>query len=312
VKPFLVVNPRSAGGATARHFDSIAQAARNAVGEVEHAFTERAMHAADLTRKALETGHDLVIAVGGDGTINEVVNGFFLPPMAGVEPRPVKPGAALGLLPRGTGGDLRKTMGLDGDLFRSAQRLKGERRPADVGRVEYTGDDGQPAARYFMNVGEVGVGAKVVDIANASSKFLGGKLTFAISSLRALVGWRDLAVRASFDGEPAQDLSVTTLAVANGRYFGGGMMVAPEAKIDDGLFHITIWSGFTLADFLLKSGAMYDGSHTRFKGTKTRTARTVRLEPGSGEPVSIEVDGERIGRLPATFTVLPGALQVVS
>ena len=312
MKPFLVVNPKSAGGATARHFDTIAQAARNAVGDIEHAFTERAMHAADLTRKALERGHDLVIAVGGDGTINEVVNGFFHQPKAGEAPQQVKPGAALGVLPRGTGGDLRKTIGLDKDLWRCAQRLKGERRAADVGRVDYVGDDGQPAARYFMNVGEVGVGAKVVDIANASSKVLGGKLTFALASLRALIGWRDLAVRASFDGEPAQELSVTTLAVANGRYFGGGMMVAPEAKIDDGLFHVTIWSGFTLADFLLKSSAMYDGSHTRFKGTTTRTARTVRLEPASSEPVGVEVDGERIGRLPATFTVLPGALQVVS
>jgi diacylglycerol kinase family enzyme len=106
-------------------------------------------------------------------------------------------------------------------------------------------------------------------------------------------------------------LRVTTLAVANGRYFGGGMMVAPEAKLDDGLLHVTIWSGFTLADFVLKSGAMYDGSHTKLKGTTTRTARSVRLEPGGSEPVGLEVDGERLGRLPATFTVLPGALRLV-
>jgi YegS/Rv2252/BmrU family lipid kinase len=312
MKPFLVVNPRSAGGSTARRFDSISQAARNAVGDVEHAFTERVMHAADLTREALQRGHDLVIAVGGDGTINEVVNGFFEKPRAGEPARAVSAGAALGVLPRGTGGDLRKTIGLDGDLWRSAQRLKGTRKPADVGRVDFVGEDGQPAARYFINVGEVGVGARVVDIANASSKMLGGKLTFMISSLRALVGWRDLAVKVSFDGEPAQELSVTTLAIANGRYFGGGMMVAPEAKIDDGLFHVTIWSGFTLSDFVLKSGAMYDGSHTRLKGTTCRTARTVRIEPGGSEAVGIEVDGERIGRLPATFTILPGALQLVS
>jgi len=312
MKPFLVVNPRSAGGATARHFDSIAQAARNAVGECEHAFTERVMHAADLTRGALQRGHDLIVAVGGDGTINEVVNGFFEKAEAGQPAQPVKPGAALGVLPRGTGGDLRKTIGLDGDLWRSAARLKGERKPADVGRVEFIGDDGQPAARYFMNVAEVGVGAKVVDIANSSSKILGGKATFALASLRALMGWKDLHVKASFDGEPAQELNVTTLAIANGRYFGGGMLVAPEAKLDDGLFHITIWTGFTLMDFVLKSGAMYDGTHTRLKGCSTRTARTVRLEQGGSEPVNIEVDGERIGRLPATFSVLPGALQVVS
>ena len=311
-KPFLVVNPRSAGGATARHFDTIAQAVRNAVGECGHAFTEWPMHATDLTRKALADGHDLVIACGGDGTINEVVNGFFEEPRPGEPARPLKPGAALGVLPRGTGGDLRRTIGLDGDVWRSAARLKGEKKGIDAGRVDFVSDDGAQQARYFVNVGEVGVGARVVDIANASSKVLGGKLTFMLASLRALVGWRDLAIRASFDGGPFEEMNVTTLAIANGRYFGGGMMVAPEANLSDGLFHITIWSGFHLSDFVLKSGAMYDGSHVKFKGTRTLTAKTVRIEPAGKEAVGIEVDGERIGRLPATFTVLPGALQLIT
>ena len=127
MKPFLVVNPRSANGATARHFDSIVQAARGALGDCPHAFTEGAMHAADLTRDALRQGHDLVIAVGGDGTINEVVNGFFEPARPGVPPRPIKPGAALAVLPRGTGGDLRRTIGLDAD--REGHRFIGEDPP---------------------------------------------------------------------------------------------------------------------------------------------------------------------------------------
>ena len=311
MKPFIVVNPRSSGGATARHFDTIAQAVRNAVGDCAHAFTERPMHAAALTRTALAGGHDLVVAVGGDGTINEVVNGFFEEARPGVPSKPLRPGAALGVLPRGTGGDLRRSIGLDGDVFRSAARLKGERAAIDVGRVDYQDDDGRPAARHFINVGEVGVGARVVDLANSSSKILGGKLTFMLASMRALIGWRDLEIRASFDGGPPEDLSVTTFAIANGRYFGGGMMVAPEARLDDGQFHITIWSGFTLKDFVLKSAAMYDGTHVKLPGTRTRAARTVRLEARGSAPVGIEVDGERIGRLPATFTVLPGALHLV-
>lgn len=311
MKPFLVVNPRSANGVTARHFDDIAQAARDAVGECAHAFTERALHATELTREALRSGSDLVVAVGGDGTINEVVNGFFEPAQPGEPPRPIRPGASMGVLPRGTGGDLRRTLGLDADVRRGARHLAGERKAVDIGRVDYTADEGRPASRYFINVGEVGVGARVVEIANRSSKVLGGKLTFMLASLRALSGWRDLRVRASFDGSPEEDLSVTTLAVANGRYFGGGMLVAPEARLDDGLFHVTIWSGFTLTDFVLKSGSMYDGSHLRLQGTRTRTARTVRLEPAGAAEVGIEVDGERLGRLPAAFTVLPGALGMV-
>jgi len=311
LKPFLVVNPRSANGATARHFDGIARAVRNSVGDVAHAFTEGAMHGAELTREALRAGHDLIVAVGGDGTINEVVNGFFQPARPGEPPKPIKPSAALALLPRGTGGDLRRTLGLNGDLGRCADRLNGDRAPVDVGRVDYVADDGLPASRFFINVGEVGVGARVVEIANRSSKRLGGKVTFMLASLRALLGWRDLRVRASFDGGPAEDLSVTALAIANGKYFGGGMMVAPEARLDDGQFHVTIWSGYRLSDFVLKSGSMYDGSHVNLKGTRTRTARTVRVEPKGPGPVGIEVDGERLGRLPATFTLLPGALLLV-
>ena len=303
MKPFLVVNPRSAGGATQRHFDSIVQAVRSAVGDVEHAFTERSMHAADLTRAALRNGCELVIAAGGDGTINEVVNGFF------EEGKPVRAGAALAVLPRGTGGDFRRTLGLDGDLLRCAARLQGEAALADVGRVEFVDRKGRHATRYFINVAEVGVGAKVVEIANRSSKALGGKLTFMLASLRALAGWRDLPLRVSFDGAAPEAMSVTTLAVANGRYFGGGMMVAPEARLDDGLFHITIWSGYTLADFVLKSGSMYDGSHLRLKGTRTRTARTVRVE--SDVEAGIEIDGEGVGSCPATFTLLPAALRLI-
>jgi len=314
VKPFLIVNPQAANGSTGRHFDDISAAVRAAVGEHGHAFTERPMHASDLARRALRDGADLVIAVGGDGTINEVVNGFFEEPSHGAPPRPVRPGAALGILPRGTGGDLRRTVGLEGDLRSCAPRLSGQGRPIDVGHIDFVDRKGQPTARYFINVAEAGVGSDVVRIANSSSKLLGGKITFALASLRALAGWKDVPVRWSLDGGPFEEGGVTTFAVANGRCFGGGMVVAPGARLDDGLFHVTIWSGYSLADFVLRSGAMYDGSHVNLKGTRTATARSVRLEPGrsAAGPIDVEADGELIGRLPATFTVVPGALRLIS
>ncbi len=311
MKAFLVLNPRSANGRTGRHFDSIAQAVRGAVGDHGHAFTERSLHASELTRAALAAGHDLVIAVGGDGTINEVVNGFFEPALPGQPARPIREGAALAIVPHGTGGDLRRTLGLDDRLADSCARLQGERRKVDVGRVEYTLDGGGRAARYFINVGDVGVGAKIVEIANRGSKALGA-LSFTVASLRGLLGWRDVRVSASFDGGPAEALAVTTLAIANGRYFGGGLMVAPEARLDDGLFHVTIWTGFTMLDFATKGGAMRDGSHVKLSGTRTRTARSITLEAAQPGDIGVEVDGELLGKLPATFTLLPGALQLVS
>jgi YegS/Rv2252/BmrU family lipid kinase len=314
VKAFVIVNPRSANGATGRHFDDIQAAVRGAVGDHGHAFTERPMHAAELARGALRDGAELVVAVGGDGTISEVVNGFFEEPRPGEPARPVRLGAALGILPRGTGGDLRRTVGLVGDLRACAPRLKGEAKAVDVGRIDLLDFKGRPASRYFINVAEAGVGADAVRIANTSTKLLGGKLTFALASLRALIGWKDVAVRWSLDGGPTQEGRVTSFVVANGRCFGGGMIVAPDAKLDDGLFHLTIWSGYKLADFVLRSGSMYDGSHVNLKGTRTTSARSVRLEPGTGAtaPIAVEADGELIGRLPATFTVLPGALRLVS
>ena len=168
MKPFVIVNPRSASGATGRHFDDISAAVRAAVGEHGHAFTERPMHAAELTRRALREGADLVVAVGGDGTISEVVNGFFEEPRHGDAPRPVRPEAALGILPRGTGGDLRRTIGLNGDLRTCAPRLKGHARPVDVGRIDFIGGDGRPAARYFINVAEAGVGSEAVMVFDGS------------------------------------------------------------------------------------------------------------------------------------------------
>jgi YegS/Rv2252/BmrU family lipid kinase len=313
-KPFLIVNPRSANGATGRHFDDIASAVREQLGDHDHAFTERMLHATTLARDALRAGAELIIATGGDGTINEVVNGFFEEAQPGVEPKLVRPGAALAVLPRGTGGDFRRTMGLDGDLRKSARHLRGERRPLDVGRVEFLDHDGKPAARYFVNVAGCGVDADIVDIANNSSKMLGGKLSFMIASLRGLAGWSDVSVRATLDDRPPEDLMITSFSVANGKYFGGGMMVAPDARLDDGLFHVTIWSNFGFKTFVLKSGVLYDGSHVKLPGTRIDSAKKIRLEPGpkEGKIGLIELDGEPVGKLPATYTILPGAISLVS
>jgi YegS/Rv2252/BmrU family lipid kinase len=313
-KPYVIVNPRAGSGSTGRHFDEVSAAVRAAVGDHDHAFTEKPLHAEDLAREALRAGADLIVAVGGDGTIHEIVNGFFEEARPGEPPRLVRPGAALGILPRGTGGDLRRTIGLDKSLRSCAPRLAGQSRPIDVGRVEFVTGSGRPAARYFVNVADAGVGCEVVTLANRSSKALGGKLTFALASLRALAGWKDVPVRFSLDGHSFEEATVTSFAVANGRYFGGGMEVAPGARLDDGLFAVTIWSGYGLSDFVLKSAAMYDGSHVKLGGTRTAAARTVRLEPGASAPgpIGLEADGEPIGRLPATFTLVPGAINLVS
>jgi YegS/Rv2252/BmrU family lipid kinase len=303
MRTFLVVNPESAGGTTGRRWPEIRAEVLRALGDgAEHAFTERPMHAASLTAEALRSGFRRIVAIGGDGTLNEVVNGFF---QAG---GPVPPDACLALVPRGTGGDFRRTFGLNGSLRETCARLTGDVRPLDVGRVRFTRTDGTSGERYFVNVASFGVSGQVDRAVNASSKVLGGKVSFFLASVRTLVGWRDQTVRIRVDGGSEETLGITTLAVANGQYFGGGMRVAPEADPSDGQLDVTIWSGYHLKDFALKSASVYDGRHVRWAGT--RTLRCRRLEATSDEEVLLDVDGEQPGRLPATFEVLAGALRI--
>jgi len=303
MRTFLVVNPQSAGGATGRRWPEIHAQVIRALGEgADHAFTERPMHAATLTAEALRKGYRRIVAVGGDGTLNEVVNGFFQ--VEGGVPAD----ACLALVPRGTGGDFRRTYGVNGSLVHHCARLKGEVRPLDVGRVRFTRADGTPGERYFANVASFGVSGRVDRAVNSGSKVLGGKIGFFLASVRTLAGWRDQKVRIRVDGGPEEPLSITTVAVANGQYFGGGMRVAPQADPADGLFDVTIWSGYRLKDFALKSRTIYDGTHVRLAGT--RTLRCRGLEASSDEEVLLDVDGEQPGRLPARFELLPGALRL--
>jgi diacylglycerol kinase family enzyme len=149
----------------------------------------------------------------------------------------------------------------------------------------------------------------VVQEIERTGKAFGGRVAFMIASARVLAGWRDQLVRWRADGGPWREDRITAISVCNGRYFGGGMMVAPDARVDDGLFDVTIWKGIGLSDFILKKGMLYDGTHVRLPNTQTLRVSTIEAEPLGGEAVLLDVDGEQPGMLPARFTILPGALQ---
>ena len=299
-KTFLVVNPRSANAATGRRFSEILAAVRRAIGPVEYAFTEAPMHATRLARGALEAGFDCVVAVGGDGTLNEVVNGFL------EDGHPVREEATLGVIPRGTGGDFRRVFGWSARLDAAAERLRGEAwRPLDVGRVEF---DGASASRYFVNIASAGVSGLVDWEVNRASKAFGGRVSFAVSTVKALLRYHDAKLRLSLDGGPAAEVEATVLAIANGQYFGGGMWIAPEARPDDGVFDITLWSGYQLRDFVLRAPDIYSGRHVNLPNTKCFKARRLRVE--TDERVLLDIDGEQPGHLPATVEILPGALRL--
>jgi len=306
LKTFLVVNPQSANGATGRRFERIRAAVQGAIGPVEHAFTAGPMDAAALARAALARDFDCVVAVGGDGTLNEVVNGFFDGEAA------VRPGAALGIIPCGTGGDFRRSFGWGADLESAARRLRGEGTArVDVGRVEFLDAGGVPRARCFLNVASAGVSGCVDDEVNRTTKALGGRVSFVLGTFKAMLRHKDSRLLMAVDGGAPRELFATMVAVANGQYFGGGMWVAPSARPDDGVFDVTVWSGMKLSDFVLKGRRLYDGGHVKLATTQCFKAHRLSLEPlEPDEIVLLDLDGEQPGRLPAKFSILPGALRL--
>jgi YegS/Rv2252/BmrU family lipid kinase len=303
----VVVNPTSQGGATGKRWPELATRLRKQFA-FEEAITQSAGDATRLTREALEGGAERVVALGGDGTINEVVNGFF------ADGAPIATAAALGLIPFGTGGDFRRTMQIPLELDDAAAIIAADhRRTLDVGRLDYTTPDGARASRMFANICSFGISGVVDRLVNKSKKRF-GRLSFALATARATLSYTNQRVHLRFDDDPGatSDVTINTVAVANGRYFGGAMMVAPEAEVDDGLFDVICLGDFGKAEILFKGTRVYKGRHLTMDKVTTRRARIVDAEPvDPGESVEIDLDGENIGRLPARFTLVPRSLSMV-
>jgi YegS/Rv2252/BmrU family lipid kinase len=306
----VIVNPNSAGGQTRRRWPRLEATLREAIGAFQPLFTERAGHATALARQALRDGAELVVSRGGDGTLNEVVNGFF---DAARPAAPINHTAALALLPAGTGGDFPKTLGTPRDFDHAARALAAARpRPIDVGRLEYLDHEGQPALRHFINIASFGIGGLVDRYVNRSSKALGGKASFFLASLRATLAYKNAPVRITLDEGASSERTVYSVAVANGRYFGGGMKIAPDAALDDGAFDVITIGDVAKHTMLLHGTRVYSGTHTSLPFVTVERARRVRAESSRGEVVLLDVDGEQPGRLPATFEILPGAVRMMS
>jgi YegS/Rv2252/BmrU family lipid kinase len=300
----LVVNPQSAGGKTERRWPQLRATIHEAFGPFDERFTRAAGDGTRLTREALAAGADLIVAVGGDGTINEVVNGFF------DGTRALNPAAGLGIVPAGTGGDFIKTLSVPRDTYAAAAALTLRPRPIDVGRLEYTDGRGQRAVRHFINIASFGIGGLVDRYVNQSSKLLGGKLSFALATLKAGARYRNANVRLTIDGGIPREGRVYSVAVANGRYFGGGMKIAPNAALDDGYFDVVTLGDLSFGEVLLRGIDIYSGRHLLNPKVSVTRARRVEAAATDGAEVLLDVDGEQPGRLPATFELLPGALKV--
>ena len=322
----VVVNPQSQGGRLGKRWPELADTLARAF-PFDDVHTKGPGDATLLTRDALRAGAERIVAIGGDGTVNEVVNGFFdgtaLPfgSAAGQKQTPaveraapIAPEASFALIPFGTGGDFRRTMLIPTEIADAAAVIAANhRRRIDVGKLDLTQHDGTRAVRMFANIASFGVSGVVDRLVNESGKKL-GRLSFAFATARATWSYRNQRVQLVFDGDTKGrvEATINTVAIANGRYFGGAMMVAPNAEIDDGVFDVIAMGDFTFADLVKSGRRLYKGTHLGMDKVTSRRARVVEAEPIDPHGiVELDVDGEPLGKLPARFEVMPAALWMV-
>lgn len=305
----FVVNPRSANGATLRRFERVRDKFAAGLGTIEVKLTERPKHATELARAAVRAGAKAVIAVGGDGTNNEVVNGFFEPDTG----HKIASATAFGVVTSGTGGDFRRTFHWGTEPLDDLERLRRfQTRPIDIGRLTVTTAAGGQASHQFVNIASFGMSGEVVDVVNHSSKALGAKLSFMAGSVRTMVGYRPKRVRIVVDDGAPWEGDITVVAVANAQYFGGGMWIAPEAKPDDGVFDCVTVEGGGLGFWIKHGLKLYSGKHIALDGVRVARCKRVRAEPvRADEKVLVEIDGEQPGHLPATFEMVPAAIPLL-
>lgn len=299
----VVVNPVAGHGRTRRLWPAVARAMQEAGLTFDASFTSGPGDACTLAAEAARAGYSLVVAVGGDGTLNEVVNGL----LASDAPR--SSDVRLGVVSCGTGCDLIRTLGIPRGVAGVSALAGGESRPIDVGQVTYRAPDGTPGRRCFVNAGDLGLGAEVARRVNRGSKRLGGFLSFFVGGAVSIVKVRFQPVEYVVDDEPPVADVAGLVFVANGRYAAGGMLFAPQAELDDGLFDVVLLREVSRPELLFDLfPRVYRGAHLGHPRVVHRKA--ARLVVSSPEPLHLEVDGELPGGAPAEFTLLPRAIRV--
>jgi diacylglycerol kinase (ATP) len=236
------------------------------------------------------------VAVGGDGTLNEVVNGI-----AGSN-------VELATIPLGTGMDFGRTYGIP-TRFEDAVRVAvdGATRTIDAGRVRYRTWEGADAERWFANVGSVGMSGAVAQRANGMSKALGGRVTFFYALTRVFFEWENTEVRVQLDDGERRG-RMHDVIVANGVWHGGGMKLAPDAAPDDGAFDVVLIGDVGKVDFLTTAPKLYKGRHVGHPKVEIVRSSVVSVDAESHLP--IELEGEQVGTTPAVFELVPGALRI--
>lgn len=275
--------------------------------------TAHAGHAVDLARICVAENYSHIIAVGGDGTLSEVVNGMLL------QEREKLP--FLGLLTCGTANDFSKTVRLHGKESESISRLKNlieknSIKKIDIGNIRFTGKSGEPGERYFINIADIGIGGYIVEKINKSHKIFGPDATFFIETLKAMFAYRRTRVKCVFkESSGGADFrwegKTLSLVVANGKYFGSGLCIAPDAELSDGKLNMVVLGDVTIMDYLKNLGKVKRGEKIIHPEVFYRETEQVEIIPMESK-CPVDLDGEFIGYAPATFEILPGKINFLT
>jgi YegS/Rv2252/BmrU family lipid kinase len=283
----LIVNPFAGGGRTARELNGV-EAALRRLGLEHHVERTRSLdHARELALAAAQAG-ETAVAFGGDGLIGAVADALR------------HTDGVLGVLPGGRGNDFVRMLGIPGSPPAACEVLAhGEVRRLDLGVI---------ADRTFIGIASCGFDSEANRIANATT-LVRGRLVYAYGLLRALAGWRPATFTVTVDGGPVRTVTGYTVAAANSRYYGGGMMLAPDATLQDGMLDVVMILETPKLRFLRKAPQVFTGAHVRHDNIELLRARTIKI--AASRPFTMYADGDPIAELPVTVGVLPGAVQTL-
>lgn len=304
----FIVNPASARGTTFNAWSGLRRQLRAPGIAFDEQLTTGPGDATEIASEALRRGVERVIAVGGDGTLSEIVNGYF-----DEQGRAFNGEAAIGLLPSGTGSDFRRSLGMTNHSLSVSSLFNADSRPIDVARADFQDFNAARARRFFINVASFGLGgdvsASVNRWRNSLPRWIGGRARFSAAALAALGRYKNVRVSMRLDDERSLQISSNLIVVANGKFAGGGMMLAPNAELDDGLLDVIVTDEATRWDVIKELPRIQRGGHLKNRKVTALRAREVSID--SEEPMAVDLDGETVGHTPANIVLLPAAIRFV-
>jgi len=300
----FIVNPHAGNGSTGSKWPMIEALARDRLGPFEAYMTRGPGDGVVRVKNALAEKVRLLVCVGGDGTLNEVVNGIMMHEAS------VRSDLALGFIPNGTGCDFVRTVSIPQDLEQAIDLIAaGTVRSIDLGVLFFRDDQGHERRRYFHNITSFGLGGDVARRVNRTTKALGPFMSFMWATLISIFLCGKKKVRLRVDEGFERELRVWNVAVANGQYHGGGMWVAPGASVCDGILNVTVIGDLTIPEIFLNLPKLYNGKINDIE--KVTTLAGEKVKASSNEQVLLDVDGEQPGMLPIDIGIVPDGLNII-